>query len=84
MEWPLSYHLNGDIHELASPRAKTNQTALEEATRQGLKMDVLQWDVCNLPIRTASIDVIVTDLVSVSHTCIMYDSFHLWCFSYHA
>ena len=62
--WPLSYHLNGDIHKLASPRAKANQTALEETMRQGLKMDVLQWNVCNLPMRTASIDVVVTDLVS--------------------
>ena len=62
--WPLSYHLNGDIHKLASPRAKANQTALEETMRQGLKMDVLWWDVCNLPMRTASIDVVITDLVS--------------------
>ena len=65
MGWPRSYHLNGDNHKLAGPRAKANQTALEEASGRGLKMDVLQWDVCNLPIRTASIDVIVTDLVSV-------------------
>lgn len=30
----------------------------------GLKVDVLQWDVRNLPLRTASVDVVVTDLVS--------------------
>ena len=60
----MSYHLNGDIHKLASPRSKANQTALEAVIKQGLKMDVLQWDVCNLPLRTASVDVIVTDLVS--------------------
>ena len=53
MGWPMSYHLNGDNHKLASPRAKANQTALEEATGQGLKMDVIQWDIYNLPIRTA-------------------------------
>ena len=64
MGWPLSYHLNEDIHKLASPRAKANQAALEEIMRQGLKMDVAYWDVCNLPMRTASVDVIVTDLVS--------------------
>ena len=72
MGWPMSYHLNGDNHKLASPRAKANQIALEEATGQGLKMNVIQWDVCNLPIRTASIDVIVTDLVSVLLAVIMY------------
>ena len=64
MAYPYSYCLNGDIHDLASPRAKANQTALEESVGQGLKMDILRWNVCNLPLRTSTVDVIVTDLVS--------------------
>ena len=64
MGWPNTYSLNGDIHKLASPRTRANQTDLEKSTGQGLKMDILRWDVCCLPIRTATVDVIVTDLVS--------------------
>ena len=67
MGWPNTYSLNGDIHDLASPRAKANQAALEQSTGKGLKMDVLRWDVCSLPLRTATVDVIVTDLVSDVH-----------------
>ena len=63
MGWPKSCSINGDMHKLASPRAKANQATLEGMIGEGLKMDVLQWDVCNLPLRTASVDVIVTDMV---------------------
>ena len=65
MGWPTSYSVNGDSHKLASPRAKSNQTALEGVIEEGLKMDVLQWDVCNLPLKTATVDVIVTDMVGL-------------------
>ena len=28
-----------------------------------MKVDVCQWDVCRLPLRTASVDAVVTDMV---------------------
>ena len=31
--------------------------------RGGMKIDVSQWDVCRLPLRTASVDAVVTDMV---------------------
>ena len=58
LAWPHSYHLAGDIHELAAPRTQSNIQALEDL----IKVDVLQWDITHLPIRTGCIDVLVTDL----------------------
>ena len=43
-------------------------------TRNHVKVDVCQWDVCQLPLRTSTVDVVVTDLVfapfplSLSHS----------------
>ena len=33
--------------------------------RQCSAIGVIQWDVCNLPLRTASLDIIVTDMVQL-------------------
>lgn len=66
LAWGTTLHLAGDVHELAPPRTLANLRALhEERQRTGkreLKVDVFQWDVCRLPLRTASVDVIVTDM----------------------
>ena len=57
--------MSGDVHELATPRAMANVRDLRAGgAERGLKVDVLQWDVRALPLRTASVDVVVTDLVS--------------------
>ena len=53
------------MHELATPRAMANVRDLRAGgAERGLKVDVIQWDVRALPLRTASVDVVVTDLVS--------------------
>lgn len=28
----------------------------------GLPVDTVRWDLCNLPIRTSSVDIIITDM----------------------
>lgn len=28
----------------------------------GLPIDTVRWDLCNLPIRTSSVDIIITDM----------------------
>lgn len=77
LEWSNTYHLAGDLHDLAPPRVLANLRDLQEA-RRGVStattvatatarappplVDVLQWDAGNLPLKTASVDVIVTDL----------------------
>ena len=47
------------LHDVAPPPLKC---------RRELKVDVFQWDVCRLPLRTASVDVIVTDMVRSRET----------------
>ncbi len=70
LAWPSTYHLLGDNHEQAAPRAMANCTDLRSSgAGSGLKMDILQWDVQSLPLRTACVDVVVTDLVSILHAC---------------
>lgn len=32
------------------------------STSLGIPLDIIQWDICNLPLRTGSVDVIVTDM----------------------
>lgn len=64
MAWPDTFHLSGDNHQLAAPRAAANVNELNKKAASGaLKVDVLSWDVLRLPLKTASVDVMVTDLV---------------------
>ncbi len=46
----------------------------------GLKTDIFHWDVRNLPLRTASVDVVVTDLVSEFSALYLYILFQLCVF----
>ena len=32
------------------------------STSLGIPLDIIQWDICNLPLRTGSVDIIVTDM----------------------
>ena len=69
MAYKSGFYLAGDIHDKAYARARDNVKSLEEkkeeeeTLRSRLQMDVLQWDVMKIPLRTASVDVFVTDLV---------------------
>lgn len=58
-----SYHLAGDMHDLACGRTLANLTALRDKEVCPL-VDVLKWDAGQLPLRDKSLDVVVTDLVS--------------------
>jgi tRNA G10 N-methylase Trm11 len=67
LAWPDTYHIAGDLHDLAVPRVAANVFSLLQQRENrrdvaSMKVDVCQWDVCNLPLRTASVDVIVTDM----------------------
>ncbi|KAF3828944.1 hypothetical protein GH733_003208 [Mirounga leonina] len=46
-EWSNCYHIAGDNNPKVS---------------WGLPIDAVQWDICNLPLRTGSVDIIVTDM----------------------
>uniref|UniRef100_A0A2K6FG70 THUMP domain-containing protein n=1 Tax=Propithecus coquereli TaxID=379532 RepID=A0A2K6FG70_PROCO len=68
-EWSDCYHIAGDNNPLAVNRAANNISSLltksqikEGKPSWGLPIDAVQWDICNLPLRTGSVDIIVTDL----------------------
>ncbi|XP_062969675.1 tRNA (guanine(6)-N2)-methyltransferase THUMP3 isoform X2 [Cynocephalus volans] len=68
-EWSNCYHIAGDNNPLAVNRAANNISSLltknqikEGKPSWGLPIDAIQWDICNLPLRTGSVDIIVTDM----------------------
>ncbi|KAM6256361.1 tRNA (guanine(6)-N(2))-methyltransferase THUMP3 isoform 2-T2 [Porphyrio hochstetteri] len=67
-EWPSCYHIAGDNNPQAVKRAANNICSLlkkkenKESTSSGIPLDIIQWDICNLPLRTGSVDIIVTDM----------------------
>ncbi|NXQ42490.1 THUM3 protein, partial [Catharus fuscescens] len=68
-EWPDCYHLAGDNSPQAVKRAANNICSLlrkneskDSSTALGVPLDVIQWDICNLPLRTGSVDIVVTDM----------------------
>ncbi|XP_015730778.1 THUMP domain-containing protein 3 isoform X1 [Coturnix japonica] len=69
MEWPGCFHVAGDNNPQAVKRAASNICSLlkkneskESSASLGAPLDIVQWDICNLPLRTGSVDVIVTDM----------------------
>ncbi|XP_074861885.1 tRNA (guanine(6)-N(2))-methyltransferase THUMP3 [Carettochelys insculpta] len=67
-QWPTCYHIAGDNNPQAVQRAANNICSLlknqnkESGTSCGIPIDAIQWDICNLPLRTSSVDVVVTDM----------------------
>ena len=44
------------------------------SNRKPLEVDLVKWDVCNLPLRSHSVDVFITDLV---RNCFVYQNHEL-------
>ncbi|NXR08933.1 THUM3 protein, partial [Semnornis frantzii] len=68
-EWPSCYHIAGDNNPQAVKRAANNICSLlkkqeikESSTAPGIPLDIIQWDICNLPLRTGCVDIIVSDM----------------------
>lgn len=67
-EWPNCYHIAGDNNPQAVKRTANNISSLlrqiqsKESTSVGKPIDSIQWDICSLPLRTGSVDIIVTDM----------------------
>ncbi|XP_042705819.2 tRNA (guanine(6)-N2)-methyltransferase THUMP3 isoform X2 [Chrysemys picta bellii] len=80
-EWPSCYHIAGDNNPQAVKRAANNICSLlkknqnkESGTSWGIPIDTIQWDICNLPLRTSSVDVIVTDMPFGKRPCQKWDT----------
>lgn len=68
IEWQQSYYIAGDNNDMAVSRTVHNISHIEKKRRDkgsaapGLPIDTVQWDLCHLPMRTSSVDIIVTDM----------------------
>ncbi|XP_051562639.1 THUMP domain-containing protein 3 isoform X2 [Myxocyprinus asiaticus] len=68
IEWQNSFFLAGDNNYTAVSRTGNNVKHFlnrrhdEGSFSLGLPIDIVQWDLCNLPMRSSSVDIIITDL----------------------
>ncbi|XP_013864492.1 tRNA (guanine(6)-N(2))-methyltransferase THUMP3 [Austrofundulus limnaeus] len=67
IEFNSSFYIAGDNHDMAVNRTVNNICHIQKrraakGSTPGLPIDTVQWDICNLPIRTGSVDVGVTDM----------------------
>ncbi|KAJ8361178.1 hypothetical protein SKAU_G00177030 [Synaphobranchus kaupii] len=68
IEWHHSFYLAGDNNDMAVSRTINNIGHIHKkrlnkgSTAWALPIDTLQWDLCHLPMRTGSVDIIITDM----------------------
>ncbi|GLD64437.1 THUMP domain-containing protein 3 [Lates japonicus] len=67
IEFNSSFYIAGDNNDMAVNRTVNNvchiqKRRADKGSVSGLPIDTVQWDLCNLPIRTSSIDIIITDM----------------------
>ncbi|XP_075893091.1 tRNA (guanine(6)-N(2))-methyltransferase THUMP3 [Nelusetta ayraudi] len=66
IEFGQSFYVAGDNNDMAVNRTRNNichiQKRWADKGRSGLPIDTVRWDLCSLPIRSGSVDIIVTDM----------------------
>ncbi|KAJ7999210.1 hypothetical protein DPEC_G00213090 [Dallia pectoralis] len=67
IEWEQAFYLAGDNNGMAVSRTVNNichiqEKRLEKGSTPGLPIDTVQWDLSLLPMRTSSVDIIITDM----------------------
>ena len=66
LEFNRSFHLAGEMHELAIQRTRNNIRDLKKESGKetnGLgNIDAIRWDAIRIPLRDNSVDVFVSDL----------------------
>ncbi|XP_076003522.1 tRNA (guanine(6)-N(2))-methyltransferase THUMP3 [Genypterus blacodes] len=67
IEFPQSFYVAGDNNDMAINRTHNNTCHIQKrredkGSLSGLPIDTVKWDLCNLPIRSGSVDVIITDM----------------------
>ncbi|RUS86078.1 hypothetical protein EGW08_006171 [Elysia chlorotica] len=66
LHWTNCFTFGGDFHEKAIERTAANidavQSALKENKKSHLKLDAVQWNIHNFPLRDACVDVFISDL----------------------
>lgn len=67
IEFNSSFYIAGDNNDMAVNRTVNNISHIQKrrtdkGSASGLPIDTVQWDLCNLPMRTSSVDIIITDM----------------------
>ncbi|KAF3689824.1 THUMP domain-containing protein 3 [Channa argus] len=67
IEFSSSFYIAGDNNDMAVNRTVNNichiqKRRADKGSASGLPIDTVRWDLCNLPIRTSSVDIIITDM----------------------
>uniref|UniRef100_A0A3P9H554 THUMP domain containing 3 n=1 Tax=Oryzias latipes TaxID=8090 RepID=A0A3P9H554_ORYLA len=67
IEFNSSFYIAGDNNDMAVNRTLNNichiqKRRAEKGSSPGLPIDTVQWDLCRLPFRASSVDVIITDM----------------------
>lgn len=62
LSFPNCFHLGGDIHEKAVARARENLDHTAVTLGRSVAADAALWDSTRLPLRTSTVDVVVSDL----------------------
>lgn len=67
IEFYSSFYIAGDNNDMAVNRTVNNISHIQKrradkGSASGLPIDTVQWDLCNLPVRSSSVDIIITDM----------------------
>ncbi|XP_061688827.1 THUMP domain-containing protein 3 [Syngnathoides biaculeatus] len=67
LEFPASFYISGDNNDMAVNRTVNNVCHIQKRKEDkgcapGLPIDTVRWDLASLPMRSSSVDIIVTDM----------------------
>ncbi|XP_074534510.1 tRNA (guanine(6)-N(2))-methyltransferase THUMP3 [Halichoeres trimaculatus] len=67
IEFGSSFYIAGDNNDMAVNRTVNNvchiqKRRADKGSVSGLPIDTVRWDLCNLPMRSSSVDIIITDM----------------------
>ena len=65
------YNLGGEIYPAGVNRMYSNFRALR-SEGHSLAADLARWDARRLPLREASVDAVVSDMVSLTISCLLH------------
>ncbi|KAF7661710.1 hypothetical protein LDENG_00255530 [Lucifuga dentata] len=67
IEFYRSFYIAGDNNDMAVNRTLNNICHIQKqrgdkGSASGLPIDTVRWDLCSLPIRSSSVDIVITDM----------------------
>ncbi|XP_054641161.1 THUMP domain-containing protein 3 [Dunckerocampus dactyliophorus] len=67
LEFPASFYMAGDNNDMAVNRTVNNvchiqKRKADKGSTPGLPIDTVRWDLCSLPMKSSSVDIIITDM----------------------